>query len=99
MILFDKKRPIKVILFDKNDVIDTFRDRFQKKLTSSISFSQKQPPEVFCRKRCFPVNFGKFLRAPFLKNTSGALLLFSFPGIPNTSFNVYFFVLEPVEFI
>ena len=25
--------------------------------------------------RCFPVNFGKFLRAPFLQNTSGRLLL------------------------
>ena len=43
-------------------------------------------PEVFCKKgiprpvtlvkkslqhRCFPVNFAKFLRTPFLKNTSG----------------------------
>ena len=25
--------------------------------------------------RCFPVNFGKFLRTPFLQNTSGRLLL------------------------
>ena len=25
--------------------------------------------------RCFPVNFAKFLRIPFLKNTSGRLLL------------------------
>ena len=25
--------------------------------------------------RCFPVNFMKFLRAPFLQNTSGRLLL------------------------
>ena len=25
--------------------------------------------------RCFPVNFGKFQRAPFLQNTSGRLLL------------------------
>ena len=25
--------------------------------------------------RCFPVNFGKFLRAPFLQNISGRLLL------------------------
>ena len=55
---------------------------------------QKQPPEVFCKKRCSekfrkinrktsvpkslylrPVNFGKFLRTPFLQNTSGRLLL------------------------
>ena len=26
--------------------------------------------------RCFPVNFAKFLRTPFLQNTSGWLLLF-----------------------
>ena len=25
--------------------------------------------------RCFPVNFAKFLRTPFLQNTSGRLLL------------------------
>ena len=25
--------------------------------------------------RCFPVNFAKYLRTPFLKNTSGRLLL------------------------
>ena len=76
---------------------------------------QKQPPEVFCKKRClknfakltgkhlcqslffnkvagvtynfveketvaqvhtcFPVNFAKFLRTPFLQNTSGRLFL------------------------
>ena len=27
------------------------------------------------RRRCFPVNCGKFLRTPFLQNTSGQLLL------------------------
>ena len=27
--------------------------------------------------RCFPTNFGKFLRAPFLQNTSGRLLLYN----------------------
>ena len=32
--------------------------------------------------RCFPVNFAKFLRTPFLQNTSGRLLLF-FPIIVN----------------
>ena len=50
----------------------------------------KQPPEVFYKKgvlkkgvfikkalwhRCFPVNFVKCLRTPFLPNTSGRLLL------------------------
>ena len=28
------------------------------------------------RHRCFPVNFAKFLRTPFLQNTSGRLLLY-----------------------
>ena len=37
---------------------------------------QKQPPEVFCKKRCFLVDFAKFLRPPFLQNTSGRLLLY-----------------------
>ena len=45
---------------------------------------KKQPPEVFrpatlLKKRlwhrCFPVNFVKFLRTPFLQNTSHRLLL------------------------
>ena len=27
------------------------------------------------RQKCFPVNFAKFLRTPFLKSTSGRLLL------------------------
>ena len=30
----------------------------------------------FIKKDCFPVNFAKFLRASFLHNTSGGLLLF-----------------------
>ena len=29
--------------------------------------------------RCFPVNFAKFLRIPFLQNTSRRLLLYIFP--------------------
>ena len=44
---------------------------------------KKQPPEVFYRNcrtaglrhRCFPVNFAKHLRIPFLQNTSERLLL------------------------
>ena len=40
---------------------------------------QKYPPGVFCKKgveihRRFPVNFTKFLRTPFLQNTSGRML-------------------------
>ena len=33
------------------------------------------------RHRCFPVNFVKFLRTPFLQNTSGRLLLFTVSDI------------------
>ena len=29
-------------------------------------------------RRCFPVNFAKFLRTPFVQNTSGRLLLYPF---------------------
>ena len=32
-------------------------------------------PATLFKKRCFPVNFVKFLRTPILKNTSGRLLL------------------------
>ena len=46
--------------------------------------------------RCFPVSFAKFLRKPFLKNTSGRLLmyglgrilLFDFHGVILSIFNV-----------
>ena len=39
-----------------------------------------RPSQLLCllcrlRHRCFPVNFAKFLRTPFLQNTSGRLLL------------------------
>ena len=52
---------------------------------------QKQPPEVFCKKRglqiylkrlwhrCFLENFAKFIRILFLQNTSGWLLLEFWP--------------------
>ena len=66
--------------------------------------------EVFCKKRvlrpatllkkilwhrCFPVNFAKFLRTPFLQNTSGRLLLVvsnynNHPSIRDTN-NVFSF--------
>ena len=37
--------------------------------------NSKQPTDVFCRKRCFPMNFSKFLGAPFFQNNSDRLLL------------------------
>ena len=49
-----------------------------------FGWKRQRPPEVFCEKsdskkkrlqrRCFPVNFVKFLRMPFLQNASGRLL-------------------------
>ena len=41
-----------------------------------VSFLIKLQAETW--RRCFPVNFAKFLRAPFLQNTSGRLLLHQF---------------------
>ena len=45
----------------------------------TIIFIQKQPPQAFCKKgvltNFIKVNFTKFLRTPFLQNTSGRLLL------------------------
>ena len=62
-----------------------------KGITNAWSKSSRSSrPELFCKKgvprhatllkkslwhRCFPVNFQKFLRTPFLQNTSGRLLL------------------------
>ena len=49
-------------------------------------FYKKRPVTLLKKKlshRCFPVNFAKFLRASFLQNTSGQLLLKeTFPLIP-----------------
>ena len=73
-----------------------------KKIDSKIDVIcefPKEPPEFFCKKRCsqkfliihgktpVPVNFEKFLRTPFLQNTSGRLLL-EFPVFGNLS-NIY----------
>ena len=49
-------------------------------------FYKKRPVTLLKKKlsrRCFPVNFAKFLRTSFLQNTSGQLLLKeTFPLIP-----------------
>ena len=62
------------------DVLKIFTKFTEKYLYQSLFFnkvaglkqglSRKRP-----WRRCFPVNFGKFLRTPFLQNTSGRLLL------------------------
>ena len=47
-------------------------------LKKFVKFTGKQPANSLKMRlwhRCFPVNFTKFLRTPFLQNTSGRLLL------------------------
>ena len=64
--------------------------RFARNYVETVSFHKSRPyhfkfckdwrPATLLKKRlqhrCFPVNFAKFLRTPFLRNTSGRLLLF-----------------------
>ena len=57
---------------------------------SSVSFLVR--PATLLKKRlwhrCFPVNFVKFLRTPFLQNTSGRLLLkLIFSRLPSKHYN------------
>ena len=50
-------------------------------------------PATLLKKRlwywCFPVNFAKFLRKPFLQNTSGQLLLFLLTLLLKISFKFF----------
>ena len=51
----------------------------QENTCARVSFLIKKRPATLLKRRlwhrCFPVNFVKFLRTPFLQNTSGRLLL------------------------
>ena len=73
--------------FQKIDSSNTFQwlENLNLSLQHLHQNTHKQPAEVFYRKRlwhgCFPVNFMKFLRTPFLQNTSGRLLLKTFKCI------------------
>ena len=53
--------------FQKIDVLKSFANLTGKQLSQSF-FLKKRLGD-----RCFPVNFSKFLRSPFLENTSGLL--------------------------
>ena len=46
-----------------------------KHLCQSLFFNIGLRPATLLKKRCFPVNFAKFQRTPFLQNSSGRLLL------------------------
>ena len=65
----------------KKGVLRNFAKFTGKHLCQSPFFNKvaSLTPATLLKKRlwhrCFPVNFGKFLRTPFLQNTPGRLLL------------------------
>ena len=64
----------------RKGVLRNFAKLTGKHVCQSLFFSSFRPEACsFIKKglwhRCFPVNFVKFLRTPFLQNTSGRLLL------------------------
>ena len=67
--------------FMKKSVLRNFTKFTGKHLCQSLFFNKVadlRPATVFKKRlwhKCFPVNFVKFLRTPFLQNTSGRLLL------------------------
>ena len=57
-----------------------FSQKQNKKYHSKTQLDEKNLPfhDVLYQRlwrRCFPVNFAKFLRTPFLQNASGLILL------------------------
>ena len=68
-------------VFCKKDVLRTFTKFTGKHLCKSLFFNKiagLRPATLFKKRlwqKSFPVNFAKFLRTPFLQNTSGWLLL------------------------
>ena len=67
----------------RKGVLKNFAKFTGKHLCQSLFFNKVAgvKPATLLKKRlwhrCFPVNFAKFLRTPFLQNTSGRLLLSS----------------------
>ena len=70
------------VLYRKGVLKKTFAKFTGKHLRHSLPFNEVaglRPATILKRRlwhRCFPVNFAKFLRTPFLHNTSGLLLLY-----------------------
>ena len=68
----------------KKGVFTNFAKFTRKYLCQTLFFNKVADlrPATFLKKRlwhrCFPVNFAKFGRTPFLQNTSGRLLLYIF---------------------
>ena len=70
VMLFRQKQPPEV--FCKRGVLRNFAKFTGKHLFQRLFFNKESLAQVF------PVNFAKFLRTPFLQNTSGRLLLFRY---------------------
>ena len=75
-------RSSRLEVFCKKGVLRNFEKFTGKHLCQSLFFNKVAcyRPATLLKKRfwnrCFPVNFAKFLRTPFLQNTSGRLLLY-----------------------
>ena len=75
----------------KKDVLNNFTKFTGKHLCQSLVFNNIAGlrPATLSKKRlrhrCFPVNFAKFLRTPFLQKVSGRLLLISLGIAPEIS--------------
>ena len=74
--------PEKPTIHRKSPVSVSFLIKLQ---ASSLHFSKKETLT-----QCFPVNFVKFLRTPFLQNTSRPLFLYS----PTYFVNFHFFFMK-----
>ena len=59
-------------VFYKIDVLKKFAN-FTKKQQSCSHFLKKSPEVKRFQHRCFPVNFAKLLRTPFLQSISGGV--------------------------
>ena len=62
----------------KKDVVRNFAKFTGKHLCQRLFFNKVAKATLLKKRlwrRCFPVNFAKFVRTPFLQNTSGRLLL------------------------
>ena len=71
-----QKQPPEV--FIKKGVLKNFTKFTEKYLCHGLFFNRVAVATLLKKRlwhRCFPVNFGKFSRSPFLQNTSGWLLL------------------------
>ena len=76
-----QKQPLEV--FCKKDVLKNFAKSTGKRLCQSLFFNRVvglRSATLLKKKlwhRCFPVNFAKFLRTPFVQKTSGQLLIWT----------------------